>query len=290
MNVEKSIYRGLAPLFFSKQARKKPGGFSETFLEEFKKNYIKEQCKSLVVRSVFCISGGIALGCLISQGLTSTATLTSIVVSGTFGYNWNNWATTPYNLALCAYKAMSSRCEKAALEAIKDGANVYQDFSHLSLKGGINLNLFSQASAFDCQEVVKCLTSLGWDLNKDASVLGRAPSLAMAQLLVELGADVNLYDGIKFSPLWIQLSSLFNLKIKDQTPSDSELLDEYEKKCQIILFLIEQGAKLQSKPPRFDEKQRFKNNLQQFLSKIDHLKDERTEKLKNGIINISCKI
>ncbi len=128
--VEKSIYRGLAPLFFSEQARKKTRGFSEIFLEEFKKNYIKERCKSVVVKSAFYISGGVALGCSISLGLTSSATLISTVATGTLGYNWNKWATTPYNLALSAYEAMSSGREKDALDAIKGGGNIYQDFSH----------------------------------------------------------------------------------------------------------------------------------------------------------------
>jgi hypothetical protein len=144
MIVEKFIYNGLTPLFFSEQARNNLGGFSEIFLEEFKKNYIKERCKSLAVKSAFYISGGVALGCSISQGLTSSATLVSIVAAGTLGYNWNKWATTPYNLALSAYEAISYGREKTALDAIKVGANIYQDFSHLSLKGGINFNLFSQ--------------------------------------------------------------------------------------------------------------------------------------------------
>jgi hypothetical protein len=58
----------------------------------------------------------------------------------------------------------------------------------------------------------------------------------------------------------------------------------------MILFLIEQGAKLQNKPPRFDEKQRAQNKFQQVLNKIDQLEDIRKEKIKQQIINIRYKV
>ncbi|MDP1836104.1 MAG: hypothetical protein Q8K75_09305 [Chlamydiales bacterium] len=278
---EKCIYNNLTPLFFPAEVKNESQEFSESFLEEFKKNYIKETSKAFAFKTAFYLSGGAVMFCSYTQGLTSSLTIISVVGTGALGLNWSRWTTKPYQLALSAYRAMSERDEQAALHFIKQGANIYQDFSHLSIKTGINYDLFSQATEFDCKEVVKCLISLGWVLKKDASLLGQATSIEMAQLLMALGADVNLYDGKKYSPLSIQLSR-FPKGASDQTC----LLGKFENRCSVILFLIERGAKLQSNLPRFDEKKRAQNMLPGILDGVYQLDEESQQKIMADIQTI----
>lgn len=269
-SIQNFVYSGLSSLFFSKQFNSKKHDISEIVLEDFKKNYIQETCKFFSIRSAFYLSGITSVGYSVNYGITSTATIASLVAFGILAYAWNKGTDKPYDLALCAYRFMSQRNESMALEAIKAGANIYQDFSHLSIKGNVNPNLFMQAAEYGCTEVIKFLASLGWDLNENASAIGRAPNLETVQLLVELGANVNLYNGQQFSPLWIQLTRLSSYLEKKH---DSELvcLDTIEKKCRLIEFLLDQGAKLQNEPLRFNEKNRALKEFKENLEKIDAL-------------------
>lgn len=267
MSVQNAIYNQLSPLFFPKQVKNssKPDA-SEIFSETFKKNYIYEKSLSCAIGSSFILSGVVTVGSSISYGIISTTTLSSLVAAGALGFAWYRSVEKSYDLALSAYRSMSQGNETEALDFIKSGANIYQDFSHLSIKGGTNPNLLIQAAQYGCGDVVKFLANLGWDLNESASALGRAPNLEMVQLLVQLGADVNLYKGREStpSPLFIQLR---NLSSHLENPSSIDL-NFIETKFQIIEFLIEVGAKLQENPPRYKEKTRAAEQFEKDLKKI----------------------
>lgn len=261
-------------------------------MENFKKNYIQEKCKSLTLNSVFCLSGIATAKVSFNYGIFSSASLTSFIAMGTLAFAWNKWSSRPYDLALFAYQSMSQRNEKVALEAINQGANIYQNFSHLDIKGRRNPNLFIQAAEFGCIEVIKLLASLGWNLDESASTIGRAPNIETVQLLVELGANINLYNGYQSSPLWIQLAR-FSIYLSKEQSSEKDLLNYFENKCQVIEFLLDKGAKLQNNSSKFNEKARVEELFNKIFEKLEKLPTndlKRKENVLNRLQKIQNKL
>jgi len=287
-SIEYLVGSGFRHFFFPKQTNFQKNESNEIVLEAFKKKYAYEKVKSLCIKSAFYLSGAAAVGGSFYHGFFSTATVVSTVASGILTYQWCACANRPYDLALSAYHSIARGDEKEALDVIKAGANIYQDFSHLSIKSGANPNLYVQAAAYGCMKIINFLASLGWDLNENASALGRAPNLETVQLLVELGAKVNLYNGKQSSPLWIQLGRLSGY-LDNVQDIDVTTLEEIRKKCCIIDLLLSLGAKLQSLPPRFDEKKLSITLREKDLKKIDFLSvcgNKQAEEIKNWVMQI----
>ena len=122
-----------------------------------------------------------------------------------------------------------------------------------------------QAVEHECREVIKCLAQSGCNFNSSAGLLGHANSLEMVKFLVQVGANVNLFNGLQYSPLCIQIKTLL-------TKREDFSLERCEKGCDMIEYLLEQGAKLQNDSPantkRFHEVYRATTSIKSIIELI----------------------
>lgn len=220
----------------------KPCKVANFSVEKFKRNYIFEKCKSLTTGCtayVFC-----ALAIKDACCGHTTYAVAKAVTSIAFIYVWNHWGNQEYEWVIQASKAMRNQNEKEALACIERGANISQYlnsyptlFPFIFYKVPFNnsysgyLDLFDQAVKTNCSEVLQCLSSLGHNVNKDASYLGSVKNLETAKLLCDMGADVNLRVRKQLSPLGKQFQHL----TKDELRSYSERLS-------VIEFLVKKKA------------------------------------------------
>lgn len=231
----------------------KPCKVTNFSLENFKRSYLIEKNKSLTVGSIAYLSARLALKDAISGNLTYAAA--EAVSSIAFTYVWNHWTNQNYELTIAASKAMRMSDEKKALVFIEQAANIHQCFNtYPSILPFVSLgvivkapgsyqDLFDQAIKNNYQEIIQCLGSLGYDVNRSNSYLGYAKSLETVRLLCDMGADVNLANEWQTSSLSLQFFHLKNAK-----------LESCLERCKIIEFLLSKNANFYKFPNHLEEK------------------------------------
>lgn len=265
---------------------------SDFAVETFKKHYILEKSKSLVTGCAVHISGMFVLGFTFFHGMSSMHTLTAAISFVAFTYVWNKWAQNPYRLAQAAYEAITNHNEMDALKLLENGANIHREFdteptvipfySTGVIKFRGSRDLFTHAAKNECPKVLIGLANLGWNVNQNASALGGTKTLKTARLLVDLQANINLHNGIQFSPLSIQIRDLCQ-----ENPTE---LSAYRDKCEIIEFLLDNGSTLQG-GQRFQEKLRVRDWLNETVRSLDTIGDnDLANDLKGRIRNIGNRL
>lgn len=239
-------------LGFNKESLKETENILGFKRKSFYENYFLENIKSLTIGCSSYVFTAISLGCTIHEKEFSHSAKAFAVSALVFSHVWFKWGNKACFLAKVAYTAISEKKEVLALKYIEQGAEIFYEFdiaptifpflySEIKFKGAPNLLL--QAIQYDCHKVIRCLTSLGWNLNYSSCVLGNVNSFETAELLIELGAKVNEYTGVQHSVLFIQIRNLKNIAIRKKID-----LDDLEKKCTVIEFLLKNDAQLRLPP------------------------------------------
>ncbi len=286
ISIQNFIYSRLAPAVLSNRTNPPFEGVSALAIENFRKNYTREQSKSILIGSAAYLSAGLTIGFSISRGITSLYTAISFISSIAFGCIWHKWANQPFHLTKAAFEALGNQNEKGAIEAIQHGANLDQCWGTTSLvfpffQGPIppsftaalkcsfgNTYLLAHAVKYNCKKVITFLAALGWDLNQIQDALRNANSLETAQLLIDLGAKVNLAFG---NPIAMQI-----LELVWETENVDKLgLGLLRTRTKIIQFLIDHWD------PKADSfiqnRHTAESRLNDILAKLDSFNTSDTE-------------
>jgi hypothetical protein len=114
-------------------------------------------------------------------------------------------------------------------------------------------NVFDQAGVKKQKEVLRYLTSIGFNLKK-TMILHTGDSFEIIKYLVEdLGVPVNMsFENLSFSPLYLQTISALHL-LKHQNYSIENVKEQFK----IIQYLLQKGANIDDENISSDHKQLF---------------------------------
>lgn len=158
--------------------------------------------KKILEHAVF-FSGMMSLNCSRFDGLSSTSTSISLLLTAIFMnvYKWIN--EREISLATQAYRCIANCEDKKAENLISSGVFFENSFSFQ----GKEINLMEHAARFGCVNVIKFL-GFFWRPQFNPEILGYAANSETALWLMEFGADLN-ESSSSGSPLYLQIKKLF---------------------------------------------------------------------------------